>query len=97
MEAPVVNPQVNTPLEPPKIIIPEVEEINITALNINTPEAPSAPGAPSINILIAAPGAPTPPNVEVKPESPKIPVAPNISIVVNAPVINPLTIKILHK
>ncbi|KDE68761.1 membrane protein, partial [Fusobacterium necrophorum BFTR-2] len=93
LEAPVVNPQVNTPLEPPKIIIPEVEEINITALNINTPEAPSAPGAPSINILIAAPGAPTPPNVEVKPESPKIPVAPNISIVVNAPVINPLTIK----
>ena len=104
LEVPVVNPQVNTPLDAPIITLPEVEGVEISALNINAPEAPVAPGAPTapiINISITPPSAPTAPTAPTAPSVPQISVfptapgtltAPNISISVTPPSINALTI-----
>ncbi|MBP6281531.1 MAG: autotransporter-associated N-terminal domain-containing protein, partial [Leptotrichiaceae bacterium] len=90
--APNIDPQVNTPLTPPIINIPEVELVNITPLNISTPSAPTALQAPTINISFNAPSAPVPPSVEVSPTEPSSPTPPSIDINVVTPQINILTI-----
>ncbi|BBM36292.1 autotransporter-associated N-terminal domain-containing protein [Pseudoleptotrichia goodfellowii] len=104
LEAPIVNPQVNKPLDAPVITLPEVEKVEISALNITAPSAPTAPtapGAPVINISITppnapnaltAPSAPSVPNISVTPSAPSVLTAPNININVTAPSINALTI-----
>ena len=89
LEAPVVNPQVNEPLDPPEILLPNVESVDISPLTIN---APDAPNAPVISIAITAPNAPVPPVISVEPTSPSSPSAPTIDISVVPPSITPLTI-----
>ena len=92
IKAPVVKPNVNTPLPAPEIKLPKIEPIIINPLNITAPNAPSvsvtvnAPSAPS------APTAPTVPSIKVEPGKPGTVTAPTISINVTSPSITPLSI-----
>ena len=98
IEAPKVEPNVNTPLKAPEIKLPEISEIVISSLEINPPDAPNAPGAPTIDITLNAPTAPTAPtapivpSIEVEPGKPETVEAPKISISVTPPTITALTI-----
>ncbi|KDE71308.1 membrane protein, partial [Fusobacterium necrophorum DAB] len=95
LEAPVIDPKVNTPLDAPVIKTPVVEAVTINPLVIDAPEAPIALTAPVIDINIAAPSAlnaPQVPSISVTPSSPDSPEAPKINIAVIAPTINALTI-----
>ena len=95
IEAPKVEPNVNTPLKAPEIKLPEISEIVISSLEINPPEAPNAPGAPAIDITLnapTAPTAPTVPSIEVTPGEPGTVGAPEISITVTPPTITALAI-----
>ena len=95
IEAPKVEPNVNTPLKAPEIKLPEISEIVISSLEINPPEAPNAP---TISVSIDAPSAPnaptapTVPSIEVTPGTPGTVTAPKISITVTPPTITALTI-----
>ena len=95
IEAPKVEPNVNTPLKAPEIKLPEISEIVISSLEINPPDAPNAP---TISVSIDAPSAPnaptapTVPSIEVKPGKPGTVVAPEISITVTPPTIAALNI-----
>ena len=92
IKAPVVKPNVNTPLPAPEIKLLKIEAVVINPLNITAPNAPSvsvsvnAPSAPS------APTAPTVPSIKVEPGKPGTVTAPTISINVTSPTITPLTI-----
>ena len=55
IEAPKVEPNVNTPLEAPLIKLPEISKVVISSLEINPPDAPS------ISLTINAPSAPNSP------------------------------------
>ena len=95
IEAPKVEPNVNTPLKAPEIKLPEISEIVISSLEINPPDAPTAPGAPTIDITLNAPTAPTAPivpSIEVEPGKPETVTAPKISISVTPPTITALNI-----
>ena len=98
IEAPKVEPNVNTPLKAPEIKLPEISEIVISSLEINPPDAPNAPGAPTIDITLnaptapEAPTAPTVPNISVSPSTPGTVTAPKISITVTPPTITALNI-----
>ena len=95
IEAPKVEPNVNTPLKAPEIKLPEISEIVISSLEINPPDAPNAP---TISVSIDAPSAPnaptapTVPSIEVTPGTPGTVTAPKISITVTPPTITALTI-----
>ena len=95
IEAPKVEPNVNTPLKAPEIKLPEISEIVISSLEINPPDAPNAP---TISVSIDAPSAPeaptapTVPNISVSPKEPGTIEAPTISITVTPPTITALTI-----
>ena len=95
IEAPKVEPNVNTPLKAPEIKLPEISEIVISSLEIDPPDAPNAP---TISVSIDAPSAPnaptapTVPSIEVKPGKPGTVVAPEISITVTPPTIAALNI-----
>ena len=92
LEAPAVNPQVNTPLNALNIKLPTIESVTINKLTIN---APSTPTAPSISIGITAPTAPSAPEVPtitVTPSTPGSVSAPTINISVTPPTINSLNI-----
>ena len=95
IEAPKVEPNVNTPLKAPEIKLPEISEIVISSLEIDPPDAPNAPGAPTIDITLNAPTAPTAPivpSIEVEPGKPETVEAPKISISVTPPTITALNI-----
>ena len=98
IEAPKVEPNVNTPLKAPEIKLPEISEIVISSLEIEPPDAPNAPGAPTIDITLnaptapEAPTAPTVPNISVSPKEPGTIEAPTISITVTPPTITALNI-----
>ena len=98
IEAPKVEPNVNTPLKAPEIKLPEISEIVISSLEIEPPDAPNAPGAPTIDITLnaptapEAPTAPTVPNISVSPKEPGTIEAPKISITVTPPTITALNI-----
>ncbi|MCY7009153.1 autotransporter adhesin [Fusobacterium simiae] len=93
MEAPNVNPQVNEPLPAPVITLPVIETVTINPLTINAPDAPTAPGAPVIDIQITAPSAPRAPIVNVSANAPSVPSAPEINISINSPTIKALNIE----
>ena len=86
IEAPKVEPNVNTPLKAPEIKLPEISEIVISSLEINPPDAPS------ISLTINAPSAPIAPSIEVSPGTPGTVEIPNISINVTPPTITALNI-----
>ena len=101
LNAPEVNPQINTPLNAPVIKLPTIEPVSINKLTINAPGTPTAPGAPTITIGIGAPDAPgTPtapdapsvPTITVNPSSPGSVMAPTIKINVTIPTISALNI-----
>jgi len=48
LEAPVVKPEPNKPIEAPKINLPSIKKVTIEALSINPPSAPGAISVPSI-------------------------------------------------
>ena len=95
IEAPKVEPNVNTPLKAPEIKLPEISEIVISSLEIDPPDAPNAP---TISVSIDAPSAPeaptapTVPNISVSPKEPGTIEAPTISITVTPPTITALNI-----
>ena len=101
LNAPEVNPQINTPLNAPVIKLPTIEPVSINKLTINAPGTPTAPGAPTITIGIGAPDAPgtptaptapTVPTIKVNPSSPGSVTAPTIKIDVTIPTISALNI-----
>ena len=104
LEAPVVKPEPNKPIEAPKINLPSIKKVTIEALSINPPSAPGAISVPSIGITIATPGKPEPPSVSVsvnepsvpsisvEPSTPSSPKAPTIDIEVTPPSISSLNI-----
>ena len=93
IKAPVVKPNVNTPLKPPKIVLPEIKKVEIEALSINPPSAPGVIAVPNIGITIATPGKPVPPTVSVSVSEPSAPGAPTINIPVTPPKIVALNIE----
>ena len=86
IKAPIVKPNVNTPLPAPEIKTPKIEPINISPLNI------TAPSAPSVSVSVAAPKEPKVPGISVTPSTPGTVTAPTISINVTPPSITPLSI-----
>ena len=104
LEAPVVKPEPNKPIEAPKINLPSIKKVTIEALSINPPSAPGVIGVPSIGITIATPSKPEPPSVSVsvnepsvpsisvEPSTPSSPKAPTIDIEVTPPSISSLNI-----
>ena len=93
--APIVKPNVNTPLPAPEIKLPKIEAVVINPLTITAPGAPSAPTAPTIGITITAPNAPsapTVPSISVNPSAPGTVGAPTITINVKPPKITALNI-----
>ena len=93
IKAPIVKPNVNTPLKPPKIVLPEIKKVEIEALSINPPSAPGVIAVPNIGITIATPGKPVPPTVSVRVNEPSAPGAPTINIPVTPPKIVALNIE----
>ena len=104
LEAPIVKPEPNKPIEAPKINLPKINKVEIEPLVITPPNAPGGVNPPSIGITIAAPTAPTPPSVNVtvnepsvpsisvNPSTPGSPTAPTITINVAPPSISALNI-----
>ena len=92
LEAPVVKPEPNKPIEAPKINLPSIKKVTIEALSINPPSAPGAISVPSIGITIATPSKPVPPSVSVSVNEPSAPGAPTINIPVTPPEIVALNI-----
>ena len=86
IKAPVVKPNVNTPLPAPEIKLPKIEAVVINPLNI------TAPSAPSVSVSVNAPKEPKVPGISVSPSTPGTVTAPNISINVTPPSITPLSI-----
>ena len=86
IKAPVVKPNVNTPLPAPEIKTPKIEPIIINPLNI------TAPSAPSVSVSVNAPKAPKVEGISVSPSTPGTVTAPTISINVTSPSITPLSI-----
>ena len=84
--APIVKPNVNTPLPAPEIKLPKIEPIIINPLNI------TAPSAPSVSVSVNAPKAPKVEGISVSPSTPGTVTAPTISINVTPPSITPLSI-----
>ena len=64
-----VNPYIAKPEEAPTIKLPNIGQIEIEALNIT---APSAPSAPTISVTVNKPSAPAAPNVSVNVVAPAI-------------------------
>ena len=64
-----VNPYIAKPEEAPTIKLPKIGQIEIEALNIT---APNAPSAPTISVSVSKPSAPTAPNVSVNVVAPAI-------------------------
>ena len=64
-----VNPYIAKPEEAPTIKLPNIGQIEIEALNIT---APSAPSAPTISVTVNKPSAPAAPNVSVNVAAPAI-------------------------
>ena len=93
IKAPIVKPNVNTPLKPPKIVLPEIKKVEIEALSINPPSAPGVIAVPNIGITIATPTKPVPPTVSVSVNEPSAPGAPTINIPVTPPKIVALNIE----
>ena len=93
IKAPIVKPNVNTPLKPPKIVLPEIKKVKIEALSITPPSAPGVIAVPNIGITIATPGKPVPPTVSVSVNEPSAPGAPTINIPVTPPKIVALNIE----
>ena len=93
IKAPIVKPNVNTPLKPPKIVLPEIKKIEIEALSITPPNAPGVIAVPNIGITITPPGKPVPPTVTVSVNEPSAPGAPTINIPVTPPKIVALNIE----
>ena len=93
LEAPVVKPEPNKPIEAPKINLPSIKKVTIEALSINPPSAPGVIGVPSIGITIATPSKPVPPTVSVSVNEPSAPGAPTINIPVTPPKIVVLNIE----
>ena len=93
LEAPVVKPEPNKPIEAPKINLPSIKKVTIEALSINPPSAPGVIGVPSIGITIATPSKPVPPTVSVSVNEPSAPGAPTINIPVTPPKIVALNIE----
>ena len=92
LEAPIVKPEPNKPIEAPKINLPKINKVEIEPLVITPPSAPGAITVPNIGITIAGPTAPTPPSVNVTVNEPVTPAAPNINIEVTPPEIRALNI-----
>ena len=92
LEAPIVKPEPNKPIEAPKINLPKINKVEIEPLVITPPNAPGGVNPPSIGITIDAPTAPTPPSVNVTVNEPVTPAAPNINIEVTPPEIRALNI-----
>jgi len=104
LEAPIVKPEPNKPIEAPKINLPKINKVEIEPLVITPPSAPGAINVPNIGITITGPTAPTPPSVNVtvnepsvpsisvNPSTPGSPTAPTISINVTIPKISTLDI-----
>ena len=92
IKAPIVKPNVNTPLPAPELKLPKIEAVVINPLNITAPDAPDAPTAPTIGITINAPSAPTAPSISVSPSARGTVGAPTITINVKPPKITPLNI-----
>ena len=104
LEAPVVKPEPNKPIEAPKINLPSIKKVTIEALSITPPTAPGVIGVPTIEITITPPGKPEPPSVSVsvnepsvpsisvEPSTPSSPKAPTIDIEVTPPSISSLNI-----
>ncbi len=86
IKAPVVKPNVNTPLPAPEIKLPKIEAVVINPLNI------TAPSAPSVSVSVNAPKAPKVEGISVSPSTPGTVTAPTISINVTPPSITPLSI-----
>ncbi len=86
IKAPVVKPNVNTPLPAPEIKLPKIEAVVINPLNI------TAPNAPSVSVSVNAPSAPKVEGISVSPSTPGTVTAPTISINVTSPSITPLSI-----
>ncbi len=86
IKAPIVKPNVNTPLPAPEIKLPKIEPIIINPLNI------TAPSAPSVSVSVNAPKAPKVEGISVSPSTPGTVTAPTISINVTPPSITPLSI-----
>ena len=64
-----VNPYIAKPEEAPTIKLPNIGQIEIEALSIT---APSAPSAPTINVNVTKPSAPAAPNVSVNVVAPTV-------------------------
>ncbi|MDU2236237.1 MAG: autotransporter-associated N-terminal domain-containing protein [Fusobacterium periodonticum] len=64
-----VNPYIAKPEEAPTIKLPNIGQIEIEALNIT---APSAPSAPTISVTVNKPSAPAAPNVSVNVAAPTV-------------------------
>ena len=64
-----VNPYIAKPEEAPTIKLPNIGQIEIEALSIT---APSAPSAPTISVNVTKPSAPAAPNVSVNVAAPAI-------------------------
>ena len=92
LEAPIVKPEPNKPIEAPKITLPSIRKVEIEPLSITPPSAPGAINVPNIGITIAAPAAPTPPSINVSVSEPSAPAAPKINIEITPPEIKALNI-----
>ena len=92
LEAPIVKPEPNKPIEAPKITLPSIRKVEIEPLSITPPSAPGAINVPNIGITIAGPTAPTPPSVNVSVSEPSAPAAPKINIEITPPEIKALNI-----
>ena len=64
-----VNPYIAKPEEAPTIKLPNIGQIEIEALSIT---APSAPSAPTISVNVTKPSAPAAPNVSVNVAAPTV-------------------------
>ena len=64
-----VNPYIAKPEEAPTIKLPKIGQIEIEALSIT---APNAPSAPTISVNVTKPSAPAAPNVSVNVEAPTV-------------------------
>ena len=92
LEAPIVKPEPNKPIEAPKITLPSIRKVEIEPLSITPPNAPGAINVPNIGITIAAPAAPTAPSINVSVSEPSAPAAPKINIEITPPEIKALNI-----
>ena len=93
LEAPVVKPEPNKPIEAPKINLPSIKKVTIEALSITPPTAPGVIGVPTIGITITPPAKPEPPSVSVSVNEPSAPGAPTINIPITPPKIVALNIE----